>query len=587
MPKHNFLKNLQWRDLFLKIWKYIIVAIGIPTVVLVMFFSKMYIDTTHKEFQDVFIETSEDGMKRLGEYFNSFFYESVDVLENKESIFFLNQNFRDNNYIDNIINSTSVTDILFKSVVKYDIVDSIGMYSKINDNCLKSYRDYVTKSSADAKLISDELKNITSCTIITGNYKKNGKLIDGITIAFPAHSYNYNKVTGTFLLDLDRRELEKELFSGDELAEVFILKENNEIIPLNEKANISDRIEELQPDYKKVREQTGKNYYYIKDDGYDTYYYAYNREYDFVTVFVQETTNLKKMMGIAVSMVIAIFVFTVVAILLLSYLISRVLYNYMGKVIFELQKNKDVDEKELLDYEYIGKRFMSFVDGETVIEKDFVSKYRQLKESQVLALQTQINPHFIFNTLNLLNVLSVVNAKGDCIMSKIVTLLSDILQYSLNTEEFTTTIEEELYYTNKYIEIERLKSDNNYELKTEIDEKLLKGRVVKFSFQPIMENSIIHGFAFKTQDCVISLKIFEEGKNIHIIIKDNGDGASAEKINELNESFKNNIGIKRGRHIGLVNVNHRLKIIYGEEATMHAYNDDDGFVVEIIQPFEI
>jgi len=161
------------------------------------------------------------------------------------------------------------------------------------------------------------------------------------------------------------------------------------------------------------------------------------------------------------------------------------------------------------------------------------------------------------------------------------------LQYSLNTEEFTTTIEEELYYTNKYIEIERLKSDNNYELKTEIDEKLLKGRVVKFSFQPIMENSIIHGFAFKTQDCVISLKIFEEGKNIHIIIKDNGDGASAEKINELNESFKNNIGIKRGRHIGLVNVNHRLKIIYGEEATMHAYNDDDGFVVEIIQPFEI
>ena len=97
----------------------------------------------------------------------------------------------------------------------------------------------------------------------------------------------------------------------------------------------------------------------------------------------------------------------------------------------------------------------------------------------------------------------------------------------------------------------------------------------------------MHGFVGERSDnSIILLLIHKVEENIHIVIKNNGRCASNEKIRELNESFKNTDTIKRGRHIGLANVNQRLKIIFGAAASMRVYNEQNGFVVEIIYPFE-
>jgi len=86
---------------------------------------------------------------------------------------------------------------------------------------------------------------------------------------------------------------------------------------------------------------------------------------------------------------------------------------------------------------------------------------------------------------------------------------------------------------------------------------------------------------------VYFFSIHPEENDIRIVIRDNGKGAPQKKLEELNESFKTNRDIKRGRHIGLSNVNHRLNIIYGENVFMQVYNDEEGFVVEIVHPFEV
>ena len=148
--------------------------------------------------------------------------------------------------------------------------------------------------------------------------------------------------------------------------------------------------------------------------------------------------------------------------------------------------------------------------------------------------------------------------------SKIIVLLSDLLQESLHISTYLIPISIEIENSKKYIEIEKIKSKSEFDLILDIDPALTNYMTVKFSLQPIIENSFKHGIKYlKDKDgAFIKIKIHEYNEEIIFEISNNGPAISPEELQRLQNRLKSNI--ISDKHIGLCNTNKRINLIFGE-----------------------
>ena len=187
-----------------------------------------------------------------------------------------------------------------------------------------------------------------------------------------------------------------------------------------------------------------------------------------------------------------------------------------------------------------------------------------LESAELKALQLQINPHFLFNTLQSveLQARKILGREND--MSRILQNVSDILKYSLQSAKRTVTVETEIRYLKKYVEIQRFRFGETFIVYYEVDEKALQGQVFKLMLQPLVENSILHGVRNLERTGYIKVKILRRGEELVCSVTDNGRGFSRERINELYERIHD----EQSESIGLTNVNRRLKLTYGESSEL-------------------
>ncbi|WPX09370.1 sensor histidine kinase [Anaerocellum danielii] len=192
------------------------------------------------------------------------------------------------------------------------------------------------------------------------------------------------------------------------------------------------------------------------------------------------------------------------------------------------------------------------------------------KEAELKVLQTQLNPHFLFNILESINWLAQLNGVSQ--ISDVVIALSKLLEVNLKEEKFLT-LEEEIKYITSYVSILKINfGEENLKLEVDVDRKALKLRIPKLLVQPLVENSIFHGIRPRGFG-----KIFVGGyiwnDKLAIIVKDDGVGISPEKLKGIRKDLEDDNEIfleQEGRsytRIGLVNVLKRLKLIYGKDAS--------------------
>ncbi|MBQ9301974.1 sensor histidine kinase, partial [Butyrivibrio sp.] len=194
---------------------------------------------------------------------------------------------------------------------------------------------------------------------------------------------------------------------------------------------------------------------------------------------------------------------------------------------------------------------------------------RQQFEKQVVelaALQLQINPHFLSNTLQTLDFESRKLSGGKPTqLNRIITDLSDILRYSLRPSNTLVPLKEELDALKKYIDIQQYRFGDALVFYTEIDDTALNFYVPRLILQPIVENSISHGILPSNRTGFIKLKAFSNGDRLTISITDTGVGMNRKELEELREQIKSS----NNNNIGLSNVNRRLILTYGPESSLH------------------
>ena len=188
------------------------------------------------------------------------------------------------------------------------------------------------------------------------------------------------------------------------------------------------------------------------------------------------------------------------------------------------------------------------------------------KEAEFLALQNQINPHFLYNTLECIRDIALVYQADE--ISSIAISITKIFRYCIKAENIVT-IADEMDCIDDYINIIQVRYQNRFTIKRNIDPELLPLKMMKFLLQPIIENAIFHGLELKPGPGILSIsgKLLEDS-SICFEIRDNGIGIEKEKLVKMQDSLTNDLYVDSSSHhtgIGLLNIHNRIKNMYGEE----------------------
>jgi signal transduction histidine kinase len=197
----------------------------------------------------------------------------------------------------------------------------------------------------------------------------------------------------------------------------------------------------------------------------------------------------------------------------------------------------------------------------------------RLTRSKLQALRMQINPHFLFNTLNAISTLIYVNPRA---ADEMVGDLSELLRRSLDSmEEQEIPLARELEFIHAYIGIEQKRFGDRLRMEKSVPDELMIALVPALILQPLVENAIRHGIEPQRAPGLITIEAKRDGKNLHLVVQDNGKGLPAGDANRL-----------EGRGIGLANTQARLRELYGEDQQFSfSRGEPRGCTVEVRLPF--
>ena len=227
---------------------------------------------------------------------------------------------------------------------------------------------------------------------------------------------------------------------------------------------------------------------------------------------------------------------------------------------------------------------------EALLEEIYQAGVRQ-KNAQFLALRTQINPHFLFNTLESIRIKAILN--GDDDVADMVKILAKMFRNVLDSDKKNYTVNDELDNIRSYICLQNIRFDNVITLHEDVDQKLCQARIMPILFQPVIENS----FKYGSRESGIPIKISISGRLVdeHIMvftIQDDGAGMSGERLEEVRHSLEalsetsQSEETQNSHRIGLRNIAERIRLRYGNEGKLSILSSDEyGTVVEIRIPY--
>lgn len=216
------------------------------------------------------------------------------------------------------------------------------------------------------------------------------------------------------------------------------------------------------------------------------------------------------------------------------------------------------------------------------------------RQSKINSLQSQINPHFLYNTLECIRS-EAIYQKNDSI-ANMAKSLAAFFRYSISKKENVVTIQDELNNINNYIMIQNYRFENKYQLEVVIEQedmRVYSYLIPKMTIQPIVENSIYHGLETKSGECRVKISIHPTDGDLILIISDNGIGMKAETLKRLRQGMENGMetgkeneeDMVHGNGIALYNVNQRIKLIFGSRYGLSVYSTKGiGTDVEIWMP---
>lgn len=187
-------------------------------------------------------------------------------------------------------------------------------------------------------------------------------------------------------------------------------------------------------------------------------------------------------------------------------------------------------------------------------------KEREKREEEIKALQAQISPHFIYNTLNCIRIMSMISHQKN--ITELTDAFMELLSGMFKDPDMTITLEKELEYLKHYIYIMKVRFGDTFQVRWDVEEDVKHSGVLKLLLQPLVENAITHGITQIEGEGLIIIKAYRKGESLILEVRDNGPGISEERKKSLLKGVQ--LRHKGLNHVGVHNVSRRIQLNYGE-----------------------
>ena len=235
-----------------------------------------------------------------------------------------------------------------------------------------------------------------------------------------------------------------------------------------------------------------------------------------------------------------------------------------------------------MEVEHLGKTLRSTVAQIRQLMDDIVVEQEEKRKSELDALQSQINPHFLYNTLDSIVWMITGERYDDAVF--MITQLASLFRISLSRGKTVIKIEDEVKHAQNYMNIQKIRYKNSFEVDFQIEEDIKDGCIVKLVLQPLLENAIYYGMEFMDGEGEIHVRGYRRDNDIYLEVEDNGLGMPEEEAAELLNGKER--PHKHGSGVGLVNVHSRLKLRFGEGYGLIIHScPDEGMLVQIHIPY--
>lgn len=235
-----------------------------------------------------------------------------------------------------------------------------------------------------------------------------------------------------------------------------------------------------------------------------------------------------------------------------------------------------------LEVEHLGKTLRSTVEQVQQLMHDILVEQEEKRKSELDALQSQINPHFLYNTLDSIVWMIEGERYEDAVF--MVTQLASLFRISLSRGKTIIRIEDEIRHAKNYMNIQKVRYKNIFRIDFRIEEEILNCCTVKLVVQPLLENAIYYGVECMDEEGEIEVVGCRRGDEVYIEVKDNGIGMPKETVDAL--LTENNRVRKKGSGVGIINVHNRIQLRFGKRYGLEIESrPDEGTTVRIHLPY--
>ncbi|WP_077610534.1 sensor histidine kinase [Clostridium sp. Marseille-P2415] len=285
-------------------------------------------------------------------------------------------------------------------------------------------------------------------------------------------------------------------------------------------------------------------------------------------------------------------VFLITLILFILALINSYISSRITNPIKELEKSVGILEEGDLEtpvsiggsYEiqHLGNSIKNMAKQIRVLMDDIVAEHEAKRKQEFDTLQSQINPHFLYNTLDIIVWMIENEQKAEAV--KVVTALARFFRISLSKGKSIITVRDELEHVRNYLMIQHMRFKNKFSYQIDAAEECMELTCLKLVLQPLVENAIYHGMEFMDGEGEIAINVWRTGEALYLTVKDNGLGMTEEQVSGL-FSEQAHTTSKKGSGIGVKNVNERIKLYFGEKYGLTIDSEpDEGTAITIHLP---
>lgn len=452
----------------------------------------------------------------------------------------------------------------------YRYIDSIYIYSEQTDTVIMDNNSIPLSDLSDTDWIN-AYRAVTSPkgTIIPRS--KNNVYPQLITIIKPIYVADEKK--GAIIMNINAQSIYNSMlyqqYKDGRLF--FLVNADNKIIISSELSYFNTYPDDIGLNTLTIESNPKNSVYEINDKNYVVLSgdstisdYKYISAYPLELYEHKLSTMKLQIIGILLLLMIIIFI--------LAYVASVRSYSPLNEIISFLDNSQppanSIEEEDKNELMYIINSIQTHINDKTKMAEILEERMKLLRKSQYDMLQTQINPHFLYNTLETINWMAYNMSNSENPVSKSLINLASFFRNTL-TSGYFVSIENEIKYTNEYVNILALRYGDLFDIEWDIDESILSYTIIKICLQPIIENAVYHGIKQKNDKGLIKIKGLCDDNNIILIVSDDGVGIEKDALDELNKTLSETSFTNEKSHIGLSNVNQRIKIIFGDSYGIH------------------